>query len=139
MPAVHTVPGPLQDTVAPSLVVTVNCAGTAVAVTDRPGTDAVAAREPHDPPSSHTQVGSLTSCGAGGAGFSRITRAGKRSALTAASANTAAFGGPLKTWYLVSRKFGGVPQDPMYHCPGGVGGGNTSGKGASSAGVIGRQ
>jgi hypothetical protein len=140
VPAVHAVPGPLHDTVAPSLVVSVNRAGTAVAVTDNPGTDAVADRDPHEPPSNHTHVGSPTNCGAGGAGFNRITGAGNRSAFTAASAKTAALGGLLKTRYLViGKKSGGVPHDPMYHCPGGAGGGNTSGNGASSAGVIGRQ
>ena len=116
VPAVHAVPGPLHATVAPSLVANVNRAGTAVAVTDRPGTDAVADRDPHDPPSNHTHVGNPTNCGAGGAGFNRITGAGNRSAFTAASANTAALGGPLNTWYFtIGKKFGGVPHDPMYH------------------------
>jgi hypothetical protein len=97
VPAVHAVPGPLHDTVVVSLVVSVNVAGTAVAVTDSPGTDAVADRDAQELPSNQTQVGSPTSCGAGGVGFSWITGAGNRSALTASSAKTAAFGGPLKT------------------------------------------
>jgi len=83
VPVLHAVPGPLHDTDAPSLVVSVNCAGVAVAVTDNPGTDAVADREPQELASSHTQVGRCTNWGAGGAGLSRIAGAGSRSAFTA--------------------------------------------------------
>jgi len=90
--------------------------GVAVAVTLNPGTDAVADRGPHDPGSSHNHTGTFTSTFVLDGGFHRITGVGSRNAFTAACANTAAFGGPLNTWYLtIGKKFGGVPHDPTYH------------------------
>ncbi|MGH3738877.1 MAG: hypothetical protein ACRDT6_25250 [Micromonosporaceae bacterium] len=57
--------------------------GVAVAVTDRPGTDAVADRAVHTARSTQIHVGRCTSCRAGGAGFSRTVGAGTRNRLTA--------------------------------------------------------
>ena len=83
VPVLHAVPGPVHDMLAPSLVRNVKPTATAVAVTDNPGTDAVAEREPHEPGSSHTHIGRFTNCGAGAGGFNRITGTGSRNARTA--------------------------------------------------------
>jgi hypothetical protein len=86
-PAVHAVPGPEQVMLAPSPVDNTKLTGFAVAVTLIPGTDAVADRDPHESPPSHTQVGKKTICGVGGTGFTRITGVGNRNAFTASSAS----------------------------------------------------
>ncbi|MCE7009945.1 hypothetical protein LWC34_45140 [Kibdelosporangium philippinense] len=55
----YTVPGPLQLTVVPSPIDHDTDFGVAVAVTETPGTDAVA-DEGAQPPVSHNQVGKFT-------------------------------------------------------------------------------
>jgi len=138
-PGDHAVPGPEQVTVDPSPAENTRRAGVAVAVTLNPGTDAVADLAPHDAGSNHSHTGTLTRTFVALGGFHRISGVGSRSALTAAAASSAAFGGPLNTRYFVTGKlFGGVPHDPRYHCPGGVGGGTRFGLWASTAAVRGR-
>src|SRR5262249_57149519 len=97
--------------------------GRAVAATDRPGADAVAALDPHDEPSSHSHVGRNTSCAAGGAGFTRIAGSGRRRFLTASAARSAGFGStpPAKMRNLTTPAIGGYPQAPTYHSAGGGG------------------
>lgn len=82
-PTRHGVPAPVHVTVAPSPVTHTARTGVAVAVTDNPGTDAVAATGRHTDGSSHNHVGTNTNCGAGGAGFNRITGVGNRNRDTA--------------------------------------------------------
>src|SRR5262249_56503385 len=97
--------------------------GRAVALTDRPGTDAVADLEPHDEPSSHSHVGRNTSCAAGGAGFTRIAGSGRRRFLTASAARSAGFGStpPAKMRNLTTPAIGGDPPAPPNPLPGGGG------------------
>jgi len=67
-PATYGVPGPSHTTVDPSPNVQVTDIGVAVAVTDSPGTDAVALTGAHDDRSSHSHVGTFTSCMRSGGG-----------------------------------------------------------------------
>jgi hypothetical protein len=120
-PGVHAVPGPLHVTLAPSPADNTKLTGFAVAVTLIPGTDAVADRGPHESPPSHTQVGKYTICGAGAAGFTRITGAGSRSALTASSARSCGPGGVPKIRKRVRPGTGGYPHAPTYQAPDGFG------------------
>jgi hypothetical protein len=59
------VPGPAQTRVAPSPNRQVTETALALAVTDRPGTEAVALCDAHDDPEIHTHVGTPTTCSAG--------------------------------------------------------------------------
>ena len=56
----YGVPGPRQTTWLPSPIVQVTLTGTAVAVADSLGTDAVADRGPQVAGSTHSQVGTFT-------------------------------------------------------------------------------
>lgn len=89
IPGLHRVPGPAHTTSAPSPVLHCTRTGLAVAVTDNPGTPAVADRGTHDPEPSHNHVGTFTNCGAGGAGLNLITGPGNRNVATALRATTA--------------------------------------------------
>ncbi|PWU50830.1 hypothetical protein DLJ47_23125 [Micromonospora sp. S4605] len=75
VPAFHAVPW-LHSLVPPSPVDQVTVVGVPTAVTDRPARRAVADRGDHTDPSIHSQVGTYTTWGAGGAGFNRIRGAG---------------------------------------------------------------
>ena len=59
-PAVYGVPGPRQTTTLPSPITHLADSGTARAVTDTPGTAAVACTGAQSPPS-HSHVGRFTS------------------------------------------------------------------------------
>ena len=107
MPGLHAVPGPVQVNDVPSPAENTTFVGVAVAVTDMPGTDAVAVRGPHDDGSSHTQLGNRTNCATGGIGFNRIAGAGGRSAFTACSASSASPGGEPNKRNLVKPTTGG--------------------------------
>jgi len=120
-PGVHAVPGPLHVTLTPSPVDNTKLTGLAVAVTLIPGTDAVADRGPHESAPSHTHVGKYTICGVGGAGFTRTTGVGNRSALTASSASSCGPGGVPKIRNRVNPGTGGYPHTPTYQAPGGFG------------------
>jgi hypothetical protein len=77
-PARYGVPGPPQRTVEPSPSRHITSVGTAVAVTDTPGTAAVADRGPHDPGAIHNQTGRPTSCSTFTDGLDSTTTAGNR-------------------------------------------------------------
>ena len=79
----------MQVTVLPSPIDQDTEVGVAVAVTDTPGTVAVAEIGPH-PLDNHIQVGRLTSCSP--AGFAAIIGVGKRNWLRAICANCAGDG-----------------------------------------------
>jgi hypothetical protein len=87
VPSRHGDPGPLHVSLPPSPVDHTTLVGFAVAVTVRPGTDAVALRAPHDEESSQNQVGTNTNWAAGGVGFTRIAGGGSCSRRNASCTN----------------------------------------------------
>ena len=91
--AVYGVPDPVHDTVDPSPVDHDNVAGVAVAVTDAPGTAAVADRGAHPERSTHNHVGNRTNWISAGFGDDLITGTGNVNALRAHCANTTGAGG----------------------------------------------
>ena len=96
-PATNRVPGPAHTTVVPSPIDHTTRTGTAVTVADNPGTVAVAGRGPHIPGSSHSHVGTRTSCATPGPGDIPITGVASTSTRYARCANTAADGPPAGT------------------------------------------
>lgn len=90
-PTRNGVPGPAHITCSPSPMRHTTDVGRAVAVTDTPGTAAVAVTGAQ-PPSSHNQVGKFTNCSP--AGFTAITGTAGRSCRRASCAKSAAVGPP---------------------------------------------
>lgn len=84
------VPGPVQVTVKPSPITQNADTGVAVAVTDTPGTEAVADCGCHVARSNHSHVGNHTSCVP--AGLDAITGLGNRSRDRACSASSSGEG-----------------------------------------------
>ncbi|MEU5437702.1 hypothetical protein AB0G73_30600 [Streptomyces sp. NPDC020719] len=64
--ASYGVPGPSHVTELPSPSLHTTSVGSACAITETPGTEAVADTRPHLPRSNHSHVGRLTSCSPGG-------------------------------------------------------------------------
>jgi hypothetical protein len=91
-PAVYGVPGPLHTTVDPSPNDQVTDIGEAVAVTDSPGTDAVALTGVHAPWSSHNHVATFTSCMRSGGGDVTTRGPGNENWFTAWRASTSGAG-----------------------------------------------
>ncbi len=89
VPGLNGVPASVQVTVLPSPIDHTTDVGVAVAVTDTPGTVAVADTGPQ-PLDSHIQVGRLTNCSP--AGFAAIDGVGNRNWLRATCANCAGDG-----------------------------------------------
>ncbi|KND23828.1 hypothetical protein [Streptomyces acidiscabies] len=83
-------PGPSHVTVSPSPRFHTTDVGRATAVTDTPGTDAVADTAPHTCRSSHNQVDSRTNCST--AGLASIRSDGNRSCPRATCASCAGDG-----------------------------------------------
>ena len=83
VPSIQGVPGPWHVTSFPSPMTHRTEVAVAVAVTDNPVTDAVAERLPHEESSSHSHVGTNTSCAAGGDGLNRIIGEGNCNRRTA--------------------------------------------------------
>ncbi|WP_158073295.1 hypothetical protein [Amycolatopsis sp. CB00013] len=83
-------PGPAHDTVLPSPITQATPVGVAVAVTDTPGTEAVADCGRHIARSNHNHVGSRTNWVP--AGLEPITGLGNRSCDRARSANSSGEG-----------------------------------------------
>ena len=100
--------------------------GVAVAVTDIPGTDAVALRAPHAAGSTHNHVGTNTSCADGGAGLTRIVGGGIRSSFTASCTNNICPGGlpKIRTRINGDTPVRTSPHQPTYHACGGGNGPN---------------
>ncbi|MFE2181061.1 hypothetical protein [Streptomyces sp. NPDC059455] len=73
----YDVPGPWQTFEPPSPIDQTTDVGRATAVTDTPGTDAVADAFRHAPRSNHSHVGKVTSCCS--AGLALISGEGSRS------------------------------------------------------------
>jgi hypothetical protein len=89
LPALNGVPGPVQVTVLPSPIDQDTDVGLATAVTDTPGTDAVAEIGAH-PLETHSHVGKFTNWSP--AGLAAIVGAGSRNCLRAICANSAGEG-----------------------------------------------
>jgi hypothetical protein len=87
---VYGVPGPSQDTVAPSPIDHTTRTGVALAVTTTPGTLAEADLDrPHQAGSTHNHVGNNTNCGARAGGFTTTTGRGNTNLDAATRPNAA--------------------------------------------------
>ena len=120
MPDFHAVPAPRQVIVVPSPISHRTRVGVAVAVTDTPGTDAVAVRAPHVVGSTHSHTGTRTSRSTFGLGFARIRGDGNGRSADARRANTAGFtasGGFAIHCGAVPSTLPPVPQMYEYQAP----------------------
>lgn len=115
-PGRNGLPGPAHDTVPPTPKSQVTVCGLAVAVTDTPGTAAVADTAPHTPPS-HSHTGTPTSCGTPSPGDIATSGVGNRNLCTASRATAAGDGAaPAVSGSHTTSKSAG-PHDLEYQDP----------------------